>query len=67
MQHFGREECPSQDQDCTYLASETVDVVYHEPPKAAPKKQYWSPKPSKAKLDKIVEEELKPKGKKPVQ
>ncbi|WVZ98086.1 hypothetical protein U9M48_043565 [Paspalum notatum var. saurae] len=32
---------------------ETVDGVYHEPPKAAPKK--------------IIEEELKPKGKKPVQ
>ncbi|WVZ80792.1 LOW QUALITY PROTEIN: hypothetical protein U9M48_028243 [Paspalum notatum var. saurae] len=46
---------------------ETIDGVYHEPPKAAPKKQYWTPKPSKAKLDKIVEEELKPKGKKPVQ
>ncbi|WVZ49129.1 hypothetical protein U9M48_000510 [Paspalum notatum var. saurae] len=45
---------------------ETVDGVYHEPPKAAPKKQSWTPKPSKAKLDKIVEEELKPKGKKPV-
>ncbi|WVZ52036.1 hypothetical protein U9M48_003131 [Paspalum notatum var. saurae] len=46
---------------------ETVDGVYHEPPKAAPKKQYWTPKPSKAKLDKIAEKELKPKGKKPIQ
>ncbi|WVZ96609.1 hypothetical protein U9M48_042225 [Paspalum notatum var. saurae] len=43
---------------------ETVDGVYHEPPKADPKKQYWTPKPSKAKVDKIVEEEFKPKGKK---
>ena len=46
---------------------ETVNGVYHEPPKAAPKKQYWTPKPPQAELSKIVEEELKPKSKKPVQ
>ncbi|WVZ94143.1 hypothetical protein U9M48_040075 [Paspalum notatum var. saurae] len=50
-----------------FTPGETVDGVYHEPPKAAPKKQYWTPKPSQAELNKIVEEELKPKGKKPVQ
>jgi len=63
----GEKSAPIKVKTAPTQPGETVDGVYHEPPKAAPKKQYWTPKPSKAKLDKIVEEELKPKGKKPVQ
>ncbi|KAJ1254086.1 hypothetical protein BS78_K121600 [Paspalum vaginatum] len=40
--------------------SPTVDGVYHEPLKAAPKKQFWTPKPSQAKLDRVLTEILKP-------
>ncbi|WVZ48590.1 hypothetical protein U9M48_000011 [Paspalum notatum var. saurae] len=61
----GEKSAPIKVKTAPTQPEETVDGVYHEPPKAAPKKQYWAPKPSKAKLDKIVEEELKPKGKKP--
>ena len=46
---------------------QTADGVYHEPSKAAPKKKFGTPKPSKAKLDRIVKEVLKPKGKETIQ
>ncbi|WVZ76688.1 hypothetical protein U9M48_024641 [Paspalum notatum var. saurae] len=63
----GEKSAPVKVKTTPTQPGETVDGVYHEPPKAAPMKQYWTPKPSKAKLDKIVEEELTPKGKTPVQ
>ncbi|WVZ52928.1 LOW QUALITY PROTEIN: hypothetical protein U9M48_003927 [Paspalum notatum var. saurae] len=62
----GEKSAPIKVKTAPTQLGETVDGVYYEPPKAAPKKQYWTPKPSKAKLDKIVEEEFKPKGKKPI-
>ena len=42
---------------------ETVDGVYHEPPKAAPKKQYWTPKPSKANISwtRLLRKSLSPR------
>ncbi|WVZ53097.1 hypothetical protein U9M48_004083 [Paspalum notatum var. saurae] len=64
---LGEKSAPVKTKTAPTQPGETIDRVYHEPPKAAPKKKYWTHKPSKAKLDKIVEEELKPKGKKPVQ
>ncbi|WVZ84350.1 hypothetical protein U9M48_031390 [Paspalum notatum var. saurae] len=63
----GKKSAPIKIKTAPTQPGETVDGVYHEPPKVAPKKQHWTPKPSKTKLDKIAEEELKPKGKKPVQ
>ena len=54
----GEKSAPVKVKTAPTQPGETVDGVYYEPPKAAPKKQYWTPKPFKAKLDKIVEEEL---------
>ncbi|WVZ76684.1 hypothetical protein U9M48_024637 [Paspalum notatum var. saurae] len=75
MSGFGFGECSTTDEKSGPIKiktaptqpGETVDGVYHEPPKAALEKQYWTPKASKAKLDKIIEEELMSKSKKPVQ
>ncbi|WVZ90151.1 hypothetical protein U9M48_036478 [Paspalum notatum var. saurae] len=58
---LGEKSAPIKIKTAPTQPGKTVDGVYHEPPKAALKKQYWTPKPSKAKLDKIVEEELTPK------
>ena len=74
MSGFGFGECstsgersaPTKIKTAPIQPGQTVDGVYHEPPKAAPKKkkQFWTPKPPQAELDKIVEEVLNPKGKK---
>ena len=61
----GEERAPTK--TAPTQTGQTVDGVYTEPPRAAPKKQFWTPKPPRAKLDKKIEEVLKPKGKKPVQ
>ena len=62
----GERSAPTKIKTAPIQSSQTVDGVYHEPPKAAPKKkkQFWTPKPPQAELDKIVEEVLNPKGKK---
>ncbi|WVZ63573.1 hypothetical protein U9M48_013196 [Paspalum notatum var. saurae] len=65
--NLGEKSAPVKIKTAPIQPGETVDGVYNEPPKAAPKKQYWTPKPSQDKLDRIIEEELKPKGKKLVQ
>ena len=70
---FGCGECSTSGEEraptktAPTQTSQTVDGVYTEPPRAAPKKQFWTPKPPRAKLDKKNEEVLEPKGKKPVQ
>ena len=62
----GERSAPTKIKTAPIQLGQTVDGVYHEPPKAAPKKkkQFWTPKPPQAELDKIVEEVLNPKGKK---
>ncbi|WVZ79849.1 LOW QUALITY PROTEIN: hypothetical protein U9M48_027378 [Paspalum notatum var. saurae] len=65
----GEKSAPIKIKAAPTQPDETVDGVYHEPPRAAPtkKKQFWTPKASQTELSKIVEEVLKPKDKKPAQ
>ena len=38
----GERSAPTKIKTAPIQSSQTVDGVYHEPPKAAPKKQYWT-------------------------
>ena len=62
----GEKSAPIKIKTAPTQPGETVDGVYHEPPRAAPtkKKQFWTTKPPQTELSKIVEEVLKPKDKK---
>ena len=65
----GEKSAPIKIKIAPIQPGQTVDGVYHEPPRATltKKKQFWTPKPPQAELSKIVEEVLKPKDKKPAQ